>query len=426
MQNNRPVFESFQDFVEQIFEKQRLGLITEEEARISLNSAATDITGALGLSGSDPKFATSYFEALETYLGDNQVLGEKIKESIASAFEILQNKQKEISVNTSSSLFYKDTQVGPYMYLINGEVKAKGVPDMETEAMTPITTTERIRLYDLLSIINAYNFITFAKNAKMASELKRDKNLTEYLGATPVNPYLYIDTDSLTSKVIQIIQKPAKPQYIYSDGERQGPEQQFEFTLYMLHAGSPKKGGGESIERDYFTEVIKPGGTEIAIKEKPYNSSGVDFFEENDVVISASGLSALKAMVSEFNKITEIIVNGSASSKPTSREGGNQQLAEDRRAAGIKELEDLKAAGVAQLKDAKILPGTATVQKDAPKDSDPAMQQVSFIVSGNARKSEVVDTAPVTITKVENRKADKFFLQPIDFRAAYYGNITNA
>jgi hypothetical protein len=194
----------------------------------------------------------------------------------------------------------------------------------------------------------------------------------------------------------------------------------------MLHAGSPKKGGGEPIERDYFTEVIKPGGTEIAIKEKPYNSSGVDFFEENDVVISASGLSALKAMVSEFNKITEIKVNGSASSKPTSREGGNQQLAEDRRAAGIKELEDLKAAGVAQLKDAVILPGTATVQNDAPKDSDPAMQQVSFIVSGNARKSEVVDKAPVTITKVEDRKADKFFLQPIDFRADYYGNITNA
>ena len=411
---NKHVFESFQDFVEQIFEKRSSGLITEEEARASLSAAANKMIGSLELNASAKTLVETYFEKLETYLTGNDELAGKINDSVTSAFEIFNNEQKGISVdNAGASSFTKSSyNIAPYKWLINGEVEARGIPDAKKDPMTVTDTTQRIRLYDLLGLVNAYNLTTFSRNVKMASESKKEKDIPKYQGDAPVNPYLYLVDGSTGKRTIEFITNPAA----------QDASKRFVFSLYALNS-DPTKGGGNNIEKDYFTEVIKPGGTEIAVKEKPYNSSGVDFFEENDVVISASGLSALKAMVSEFNKITEIKVNGSASSKPTSREGGNQQLAEDRRAAGIKALEDLKAAGVAQLKDAKILPGTATVQKDAPKDSDPAMQQVSFIVSGNARKSEVVDAAPITITKVEETKADSFVLRTYDVYVYYFGTL---
>jgi hypothetical protein len=414
MKNNRPVFESFQDFVEQIFEKQRLGLMTEEDVRVSLNDVANTMSGDMQLTPGPKSSLNKFFENLETYLGEKVDVAEKMKESILSAFEILKNEQKGVSVTASSS-FSSESPSGNYKYLINGEVKAKGIPDVTKDPMTISNETERIRLYDLLGAINAYNFMTFSKNVKMASELKNNKKVPQYSGVAPVNPYLQLVDDSATTRTIEFI----KPEPVSNNSA-----DRFEFNVYSIN--KVVKGSGDLIERNYFDEVIKPGGAEIEVKEKPYNSSGIDFFEENDVVISASGISALKAIISEFNKITEIKVNGSASSKPTSREGGNEKLAADRRAAGMEALKKLKGAGIAQLNDADIVEGTASVQAGASKDSDPAMQQVSFIVSGKARKSEIVDAKPVTITKVENIKADQVSLKKDLVQVFFAGDITNS
>jgi hypothetical protein len=419
---NKHVFESFQDFVEQILEKKNSGLITEGEARVSLTAAANTIIGDLKLSGEEKGFATKYFEGLETYLGGNADLAGKINDAITSAFEILNNAQKDISIYEDSNYsYFRDVEVlGPYKYLINGEVQAKGIPDASKVPMVIATTTQKMRLYDLLGAVNAYNFITFSNNVKKASELKNDKKVTSYIGENPVDSYLHIEGTTVTKRTMEFVKYPSDLSGLI--GNLSGGY----LALPVYSIKKTEKGKGDLIEKNYFEEVIKPGGTEIVIKEKAYSSSGVDFFEANDVVISASGTEALKSIISEFNKITEIKVNGSASSSNTNREGGNQKLAEDRRAAGIKELEDLKAAGVEQLKDAVIADGTATIQSGASKDSDPAMQQVSFIISGNARKSEIVDAAPVTIIKVEDTKADSFYLNCYQMMVAFYGDITQA
>jgi predicted Zn-dependent protease len=131
----------------------------------------------------------------------------------------------------------------------------------------------------------------------------------------------------------------------------------------------------------------------------------MDFFEENAVKISAAGMGAIKAMLSEYNAIDKIVVNGGASSKPTSRAGGNEQLAKDRRAAGMKALEDLKKS-VPQLKNAQIVEGTAKVQSEA-EESDPKMQQVSFMVSGSSKASEIVNSEAVTITTIDKKMGDQ-------------------
>jgi hypothetical protein len=81
--------------------------------------------------------------------------------------------------------------------------------------------------------------------------------------------------------------------------------------------------------------------------------------------------------------------------------------------AGIAMLNQLKKGGkdgkdgVAQLKDANIVEGKAVVQSAAATESDPKMQQVSFVISGSIRKIENKGEAKeITIQRVDLKKAD--------------------
>ena len=65
----------------------------------------------------------------------------------------------------------------------------------------------------------------------------------------------------------------------------------------------------------------------------------------------------------------------------------------------------LKKSGVAQLKAAAVTLGTAKVQ-DAAQESDPKNQQVSFVISGKIKSTEVVENKPITIEQVEKMRAD--------------------
>jgi hypothetical protein len=71
-------------------------------------------------------------------------------------------------------------------------------------------------------------------------------------------------------------------------------------------------------------------------------------------------------------------------------------------------LDQLKKDGVAQLKDADIVEGKAVVQSAAATESDPKMQQVSFVISGSIRKIDNKGEAKeITIENVDLKKADK-------------------
>jgi hypothetical protein len=76
--------------------------------------------------------------------------------------------------------------------------------------------------------------------------------------------------------------------------------------------------------------------------------------------------------------------------------------------AGIAMLTQLKKDGVAQLKSANIAEGKALVQKAAANESDPKMQQVSFVISGSIRRIDSKGEAKaITIKKVDLIKADR-------------------
>ncbi|NBX71338.1 hypothetical protein EBQ91_00280, partial [bacterium] len=252
----------------------------------------------------------------------------------------------------------------------------------------------------------------FELNLKIAQEmaeggkkiLKKDSNFgTKGKSKGKTLQFVTILEESLKTDIIQIVNYDED----VVPGQSPSGEYGFAFPVYTIGGISDD---GNELSKDIYEEVLPPDPTELTVEvtDKPYNSSGVDFFEENDVTIGEDGMASLRSILSEFHSISKVVVNGGASSKPTSRAGGNEKLAKDRMAAGVAALNQMKKDGVAQLNAATIVAGTATVQAGAPSESDPKNQQVSFIISGTIRKiAETTDKTPVTIQKVDVKTAQK-------------------
>ncbi len=410
-EKNKFVFESFQDFVENILEKVSTGQINEEEGFQSLVSLANKIVGDLKLKGEGKTMATEFFSEMSKYLGqlpknvaDKAIsaFAEDVNDFAMSITDIEDYTASKPVLNTARTGWKREYVPGTYKYSYAGSVIAANAPTFDADGIVRSTLLEEgpINLYELLGAINADNLrILYAFLFNTALGKSKYKVAIESLSGK------YNMIDDLDVNTIDVNGIEAKS--ILGDMDEKAGEIVFVCPLYTLGIFQP--GAGEPILEEMVEEVIKPAGTSIEVVEKKHSSEGVDFFAENEVKISEAGMKALKAMISQYNNITKITVNGAASSKPTSRAGGNEQLAKDRRKAGIDALNALKKSAP-QLKNAEILEGSAEVQQGTKEESDPKMQQVSFIVSGTAKKAEVVDNKEVKITKIENIKGDNIRL----------------
>ena len=407
---NKFVFESFQDFVEQVLEKVESGHMNEQEGFKSLVSLANKIIGDLKLKGEGKTMATEFFSEMSKYLGQLPVkLSDKaissLEDDVNGAMMEITDMEETASkavLNTAKTGWKREYVEGTYKYSYAGSVLATGFPEFDDDGVArSLTGDGPVNLYELLGAINAWNLETFHRqnlNPALANSKYKDA-----IASLSGGRYVIInDLDVNTIDVNEVV-----PKSIFGAMDEKVGEMLFVCPLYSLAIFQP--GEGEPIIEEMVVEVIKPAGTSVEVVEKKHSSEGVDFFAENEVKISEAGAKALKAMISQYNNITKITVNGAASSKPTSRAGGNEQLAQDRRKAGIDALNALKKT-VPQLKNAEILEGTAEVQQGPKEESDPQMQQVSFIVSGTAKQSEIIDNKEVKITKIENIKGDNIRL----------------
>ena len=406
---NKFVFESFQDFVEQVLENVKSGHMNEQEGFKSLVSLANKIIGDLKLKGEGKTMVTEFFSEMSKYLGQLPVkLSDK---AISSLEDVVNGAMMEITdmeetaskavLNTAKTGWKREYVKGTYKYSYAGSVLATGFPQFDDDGQVRnLTGDGPVNLYELLGAINAWNLETFNnQNLNPALAMSKYKDAIASLSG---NYVMIDDLDVNTIDVNEVV-----PKSIFGATDEKVGEMLFVCPLYSLAIFQP--GEGEPIIEEMVVEVIKPAGTSVEVVEKKHSSEGVDFFAENEVKISEAGTKALKAMISQYNNITKITVNGAASSKPTSRAGGNEQLAQDRRKAGIDALNALKKT-IPQLKNAEILEGTAEVQQGPKEESDPQMQQVSFIVSGTAKQSEIIDNKEVKISKIENIKGDNIRL----------------
>jgi len=405
MQNNRPVFESFDEFIKFVYEAK----VYEAETGY-IGSLVDILTGGMKLEGSSKNEVDKLIsDSLNKYYTDNVVKGKEmagfIKTDVEDAFNTLNNDK----ISTKRGGVTATTLPTTFKYLEAGTVKTEGHATWDNPSSAGLDM-ERLPLAELLARVNKHNLLAFSMNA-MATENKSGKDNVNAGSEADVKGFkkrsdandslrfIQIDNASLKGDTVQFKEYTMVPSTALANAEYA-----WQFPIYAAVNIIP--GGGNVVDSSIYDEVIQPAGSSVEVTEKEYNSSGINFFEENGVAISESGKKAINAILSQYNSINKITVNGGASSKPTTREGGNEKLAKDRQAAGIAILNELKKSGVAQLKSASVTPGTAKVQDAAPAESDPKNQQVSFIVSGKIKSTEVVEKGPEVIEQIEKMKAD--------------------
>jgi hypothetical protein len=453
MKTTRPVFESFTAFVNNLYEmeSQYPGFFN------SLNEADTTYASPLLklLKGTMKLPAQSATEVdtlvLQTFnkiftdnSKDNALLSRSatgksemanLIELLTEAFDLIRNSSGLATVPGSVVSSEIPTE---YKYLQSGNVRGKDLPEVDN-SNTPDMTTESldVPLPIFLLTLNAhnlialYNLITGAKKGKAYVNAGSEANFDQFnrMSKDESNWYNFveIDTNSLNGELITL--KPYVSTYVKIDAakikdeskeakaKREKEEKEkltelnkvkygWQFPLYGLSETAITPLGGELIDASYYDKVIEPGGNDVAVEDQEYSAPPEStFFPADGVIISDSGKQALNLILSEFNSIKTIKVNGGASSSPTTRAGGNEQLAKDRMAAGIAQLNLLKKNGVKQLKDAVISEGIASVQTSGGK-SDPKKQQVTFTISGMIKTIKVTPKKEVTIPTMETVKAD--------------------
>ena len=415
MKKSRPVFESFGAFVKAMNEA-----MNEAETTGTLDALKKLLGGGLRFG----KAEKAKFDAILDKLTSLGVTQEQMDDAKSAAQTIsdyfAEGEEQGVELGTDSARIEAGKNV-IYDYLVNGTVRIKGEPQTSSSEDSIFGTGRRAddsetpaSLGQVMVNLFLYNLWILEENTGKEKgkgySIKNLANAGSKGKNDPVDNFLTIDEKSLAGDIIQVV--PYTTDHTTKDARNE-----YGFKIPVWTIDKIEKGGGEALGNETYTDVIPPSGNDTAVTDKPYNSSGVDFFAENAVEIGEDGMAALNAIISEFNSIDKIVVNGGASSKPTSRAGGNEKLAQDRMQAGINALNALKKAKVEQLKNAKIEAGEAKVQDAAPSESDPKNQQVSFIISGKIKNVSGTTAEPTTITKVNKIKADQvtFTLQYLRF-----------
>lgn len=414
MKKAKPVFESFSAFVNAMNEA-----MNEAESTGTLDALKKLLGGGLRFG----KAEKAKFDAILDQLTSLGVTQEQMDDAKSAAQDISdyfsEGEEQGVELGTDSARIEAGKKV-IYDYLVNGTVRIKGEPTV-SDGGSIYQTGNRADdsetpapLGQVMVNLFLYNLYILQENTGKEKgkgySIKNLANAGTKGKNDPVDNFLTIDEKSLAGDIIQVVP------YTTDHTSKDSPNE-YGFKIPVWTIDKIKKGGGEALGNETYVEVIPPSGNDTVVTDKPYNSSGIDFFAENAVEIGENGIAALNSIISEFNSIDKIVVNGGASSKPTSRAGGNEKLAQDRMQAGINALNALKKSKVEQLKNAKIEAGEAKVQDAAPSESDPKNQQVSFIISGKIKNVSGTTAEPTIITTVNKIKADQvtFNLQYLRF-----------
>jgi len=394
---------SFNEFINEAYR-----IINEAEGDGgSIDALKKLLGGGLGLESADQKKFVTVIDRIDS-LGMTSTYAEEAKEFAQNITDFLNSKASGVNIKQKGLTDDKEVE-NKFEWLVNGTIRVKGNPTMRDQgdlgSGIDDDTSVPYPLADVIRGLFSYN-LSILNDQMGTSNIKKVANYGKKAKDKKNYPkFLTIDEESLKTDIIQIIDFSPSA----SDGVKSAVgEYGFVFPIYTIN--NIIKGEGNELSKDMYTVVIPPNPSESIeeVTDLAYNSSATDFFEENKVIIGEDGKAALNSILSEFHSISKIVVNGGASKKTTTRAGGNEALAKDRMKAGIAMLTQLKKDGVAQLKGATISEGKAVVQSSAATESDPKMQQVSFVISGSIRKIDNKgDAKSLIIQRVDLKKADQ-------------------
>jgi len=449
----RPVFESFNDFID-FLEGNK---IYEGGADLGkVDELAVSLKGIF----KNKKYQENVDSLLAPYRSISKESSDLLDGYAKKLSSFLASKEK-LGVSPMGG-YLDDGKTYSYDYLINGGCKVTGQPSID-----PSTKITGVRLSDAKKIYPMSDVLLgiFQNNMKALADVlasgdekkikesanggKKGKNgILE--GTTPL---LTIDTGSLAKEIIQVIpavgfefhgnsEHPDKVasgshfglafgKHKYS-GNKVTDYKSFEYAFKVpIWTIDTTKGAGGienskiQIGKNTYDVVIEPTGDKVSgvkVVDKPFNSSGIQLFPGDIAELTDTGKDDIRSIISKFNSISLITVNGGASNSKSSFPGGNPKLAEARRKSGFDFLTELRDTDkVKQLEGATIKEGTADVQK-IEEEKDVNMQQVSFVISGYVKGTEGEtpgDNGPKVIQKTENMFAKKIYLKRYDLVIAF-------
>jgi len=123
-EKNKFVFESFQDFVENILEKVSTGQINEEEAANMFVAEANLVIGDLGIKGEGKTACNDFFAQFSKQTSgadkDSVFIKDKSKELLQNTFDYVNDAQAGSEIVKSKSEWKRDYVEGTYEYAFAG------------------------------------------------------------------------------------------------------------------------------------------------------------------------------------------------------------------------------------------------------------------------------------------------------------------
>lgn len=358
MKTTRPVFESFEEFVnfmsESIEGDYDSDYLMEGENDPGGSSKFLAFINSFDglykskLAKKDLKSFNDYFktfisdsdsEILSGYLSDlTNFLGNPKDNKIVDYAEYITDDPKDDSVKGFSG--------GKYPYMVYGTCKCTGFPIFsgsgESEKIEiNKNANARFALNEVLIGIFKNNMKALSETVKggektvreMANGGKRGKGgLAEKLIGIKntedeiiiAEPYTTIDSQETISggKAKNVTGFGV---HKFSGDKRKrlkGIEYIINIPVYYLDSTYGTNGIKDStnaIGEEEFVRVLPAAGSSVEVTDKPFSPNPESkFFESNKVELTESGKTEMRAFISSFNKITKIVVTGGASSFSTS------------------------------------------------------------------------------------------------------------
>jgi hypothetical protein len=474
----RPVFESYSDFVQALYEMEDHipGFIDGLDSAInetkvfprelirgnsvklpglltSINSKTTKYNG----SGSSALLATEWMEFLQICASSQPSIANKLN-SIGNYISALLTKDY-INSDTcriyEKASFFRIEEV-VYRYGDNDVVEVKGAPNAQCNAV--VKYSQFISCYELCGRIAAYNasiqqnaFETMMKSMDKQGEFKRaikgkfrsnwfmkifgSENIEGFEQSAGMGKCLYIAESAEKGGGVGSLKVSAvenAPSSDFSQYHRKKKNMviggQFKFPFPVLVGIT--KGTGQLLSSTTRTKLVLPDKT-----KKTENFDGVisvtppsdkiNFYVPNKADMTDQGKEAITGIINQFLKIDKLIVMGSADNRKPTGWDNNTKLAEARRDETIKYLEELVALPGTSLTGAKIEKGGITVQPSGETEGYDKWRSVRIQPSGeiysdiNDALKDDSETKAKPVTYTEKKKGDVIKFQNLIFTMSF-------
>jgi flagellar motor protein MotB len=452
MKKQKPVFESFSDFVEALYEMEMkesgsIQSLMESLVPKILKSGNTVSLSDLLQTRIDDTSKSDFEEAiqqLQISASSNESCADELK-SFSSTIKKLSNEEW-----IGGSFFRSGLLNTEYSYdRVDGEsVEVMGAPSL-SDFKTIIKEVQRMPYRSLVALISAYNASKFLKDLEVQKSnidkpreikkvLKGDRKILEKkLPLSFPKDQLLVRVDEKASQINVISLGSMDQGLVNTSSDVLSQDEYASFNKapkYTMFGGQFKylfpipvaysKGNGELLSIENRQKTIIPDKTKSSsdVSDYPLNlkeqeKGKASFYVTNKADLTEEGKAAVASLSRIFYKIDKIVVEGSADKRTAgSPWKDNTELASARRDEMIKYLKSLSSSDNSCLSGASIESGKVSVQpKEGEQSGDdlmPSWRAIKLNVTGKIYDSikeslPTDDKTPKVISYSEAKKGDK-------------------